>query len=558
MRRKLYRIELRDARASDVNPYEKYAADLAGFAADILKVTLTPQQIEIGRLLLEPPYRVLVPSANNQGKTFLAAVVTIWWFLTRRPVKILTTAPTLEQVKNLLWAEIRRLASAADLELYLLPEACQMRRGPADFALGTTARKEGGYKGKHGPNQLFIFDEATDVESQFWAATETMFQPPGHAWLAIFNPTDHSSRAYKEYTRAYRRGVKLWHVVRLDALGHSNIIIELENYEREARGEPPVPIPVLDAVRLDSLERRIPSLCQLVAGDPKATDVQWPPAWATAYLSRTKQQPRWWRPGPEAEATILGRFPSQSVYSVWSDGDWLSACREMAGMGPLPIPLGTLPEIGCDVARFGDDWTAFHVRCGPVSLHHESFNGQDTVATERRLRDLAKEYALWANDRRPDWVDEFAIPIKIDDSGVGGGVTDTLRADGYNVAGINAGTKATATEDYPLRRDELWFEVAERARRGELDLSRLPEEVRDRLQTQAMAPKYKLDGGGRRKVDPKDVTKLETGGSPDDMDAVNLAYCFADGTEPGEAPSVGMLKGKRANPVAEAVRRMRG
>jgi hypothetical protein len=210
---------------------------------------------------------------------------------------------------------------------------------------------------------------------------------------------------------------------------------------------------------------------------------------------------------------------------------------------PLPVPTRTLPEVGVDVARFGDDDTAFHVRCGPCSLHHEQFNGQDTNATVGRVKQLCRQYAAWANDRRPDRVTEYQIPVKVDDSGLGGGVVDRLREDGYAVAGIDAGTAALASNDYPRRRDELWFTVAEMARAGELDLSRLGEDTRDELGTEALAPKYKLDSKGRRQVEPKDETKKVLGRSPDGMDAVGLAFAHADGLGPDDdVPEVGMRR----------------
>src|SRR4029079_13578991 len=116
----------------------------------------------------------------------------------------------------------------------------------------------------------------------------------------------------------------------------------------------------------------------------------------------------------------------------------------------------------------------------------------------------------------------------------GGGVVDRLREDGYAVAGIDAGTAALASNDYPRRRDELCFAVAEMARAGELDLSRLGEDTRDELGTEALAPQYKLDSKGRRQVEPKDKTKKALGRSPDGMDAVGLAFAHADGLGPDD------------------------
>jgi hypothetical protein len=113
--------------------------------------------------------------------------------------------------------------------------------------------------------------------------------------------------SYQEHSAGGRNELgRPWHIVRMSALDHPNIIAGL-------KGEPP---PVQHAIQLATLERRIPALCQLVTGEPTATDIEWPPAWAKEYTARTGIPPRWWRPGPDAEATLLGRFPSQGAYSV--------------------------------------------------------------------------------------------------------------------------------------------------------------------------------------------------------------------------------------------------
>ena len=57
-----------------------------------------------------------------------------------------------------------------------------------------------------------------------------------------------------------------------------------------------------------------------------------------------------------------------------------------------------------------------------------------------------------------------------------------------------------------------------------MDLSRLPKDVLLRLRNQACAPQWKMDGQGRRVVEPKEQTKEKIGRSPDDVDALNLAY----------------------------------
>lgn len=534
-----------EAGADAISRFARYRNDPAGFARDVLGVQWTPAVTAVAESVLRPPYRVLIPSGHTQGKTHGMAGIAIWWFCTRSPALVISTAPKLSQLKNLLWKEIRKQVAGSKMALPIRfsgPRSLRAERSQWDFMEGSTARDGTSFHGHHGPNKLFIFDEAVGVAPEFWTATQGMFDGEGDGWLCPFNPTDTTSAAYREYQQTTRSKLSSggWHVVRMSAIDHPNI-------EAELHGRPPV---IESAMRLATLDRLLRQWCNLVspAEKPKATDLQWPPVWATEYIERTKQQPRWYRPGPVADARLFARFPTQSAYSVWSDGDWQAACRD--GMSPLSEPVNTLPEIGCDVARFGDDNTAIHSRCGGVSLYHEEYNGQDISHTVGRLKVVADEWAKWANRRRGKPVNGKDIPIKIDDTGVGGGVTDILMADGYTVAGVNSATCAIETDNYALRRDELWFTVAEMARANELDFSRLPTEIRDALQVQAMSIKYRLNAKGQRVIQAKDETKKDVGASPDGMDAVNLAYCYVDGlgTMAAMAPFVGTKKGEWRGP----------
>ncbi len=174
------------------------------------------------------------------------------------------------------------------------------------------------------------------------------------------------------------------------------------------------------------------------------------------------------------------------------------------------------PEIGCDVARFGDDDTTIIARVGPVAVHCERHNGWSIDKTAGRLKQLCEELG-----KRFDWLAE-QIPVKIDDDGVGGGVLD-LRGH-YRFVGINAGSLPTRPADYPNRRSELWFGTVARARAGLVALGRLNKADRDRLGAELLAPRWTIDAAGRRVVEKKDETKKTLRRSPDLADALNLAY----------------------------------
>lgn len=441
------------------------------------------KQAQIARLLLTPPYRVLVKACHTVGKTHLGGGLVNWWYDAFNPSIVLTTAPTERQVKDLLWKEVRRQRKGRP---GLLPKAPRMESGPEHFAHGFTAKDGDSFQGHHGPHILIIFDEAVGVDPIFWETAESMFAGEGHAWLAIFNPTDTSSQAYLDEQMGG------WHVVSMSVLEHPNIVAE-------AQGKPP---PYPSAIRMDRVDELIRKWCRPLspAAKPKATDVEWPPG-----------SGQYWRPGPLAESRLFGRWPSQATNNVWSDAAWTvaeSVAQEEDARHKI--------EIGCDVARFGDDFTEIHVRRGPISLYHEAVNGWNTSQTAGRLKELAREFGPRASQIPKQ------VAIKIDDDGVGGGVVD--KAEGYAFIPISAASEPLEAEKYPNRRSELWFAVAERANEGRLDLSRIPPAIRLELRRQAMAPTWKLDSQGRRVVEDKGKTKERLKRSPDGMDAVNLAY----------------------------------
>ena len=70
-------------------------------------------------------------------------------------------------------------------------------------------------------------------------------------------------------------------------------------------------------------------------------------------------------------------------------------------------------------------------------------------------------------------------------------------------------------------RDQIWWEIGrELSEHKAWDLSGIDDDTIAQL----TAPKYKLDSRGRVKVEPKADTRERLGRSPDDADALLLAY----------------------------------
>ena len=237
------------------------------------------KQQEIARLLLSPPYRVLVKSSHSVGKSWLAAALTSWWYDTRPHGCVLTTAPTDRDVKDVLWREVRLQRGRAGLGGFKGDVAAEIRSAPDHYAKGFTAAKGESFQGRHQKKMLFIFDEAIGIKSQFWETTRSMFNPDGdHAWLCPFNPTDTSSRAHlEEQLTDPLTGLPMWHVVTMSSLDHPNLVAGL-------RGKP---APYPGAVTLAQFEDWLVSWCDPSDETPGPTDIEWPPG-----------SGRYWRVGP--------------------------------------------------------------------------------------------------------------------------------------------------------------------------------------------------------------------------------------------------------------------
>jgi hypothetical protein len=222
-------------------------------------------------------------------------------------------------------------------------------------------------------------------------------------------------------------------------------------------------------------------------------------------------------PEPTAQPTVPfdEGVAAQAIFSE----AWLMVARK----GGLTWKPRTPPEIGVDVARYGDDHTTLYARRGPVVTHRESYAKQGTMETTGCVVRLADKVA--ADCAREGYrIDPTRIEIKVDDTGVGGGVTDRLNELGYSVTGIDFGERAVDPENFFNRGSEMWFSASYRARDMRPDLSRLPEDVYRRLSAELRACRYKIQSDKTLRAESEDDIKKRIGRSPDDADALVLAF----------------------------------
>lgn len=499
------KIALRNALAA-VLKRDGYTADPVLYAEQELGITFWKKQAEVARLLTNPPHRVLLKTANGVGKTALAGALAAWFYDTHDPGVCEITAPKLDQIKDTTFKELRRHLRGRP---GLYPKNPRIESNPNHYITGKTANDATSFQGIHDSSVFLIFEEATGIDPEFWEAGRSILIGEKSYWLAIYNPTDPSSHVYAEETAGN------WSLVTISAFEHPNILAEI--------GGEAAPIP--NAVRLGSLKQNMVSegWGQWVSEiEVKPTDVDtWDPQLYGAQEFTASQESgvrvhfpnRFWRPGAIGEARILARYPSQAIYSVYSDAGFDLAERSRRQ------PTGHI-RFGCDVARFGDDLSSIVGQRGGVVVHHESYNGQDTEHTAGRLIELARNWSNLCECAPRD------IEILVDDTGVGGGVTDKLRAFRFKVIPVNNEQKPADPDRYPNARSEIHFNLADRFAEGRVSLAGLSEGSRRELRRQAMGITYRLDGLGRRVAESKASTKKRLKCSPDDLDALGLSFYY--------------------------------
>ena len=149
---------------------------------------------------LQTNKRTLVASCHASGKTFLASRAIGWW-LDAHPhdpteTRVITTAPSWNQVKNVMWSYVEDLQGKANMPGRITGKAewtfpgfktaTAFGRKPADYDEST-------FQGFHSTYVLAVVDEAGGVAENIFTSVETITTNKHARILAIANPDDPNS-----------------------------------------------------------------------------------------------------------------------------------------------------------------------------------------------------------------------------------------------------------------------------------------------------------------------------------------------------------------------------
>jgi phage terminase large subunit len=441
--------------------------DPVQFAQSILKLNITAQQQEILRSVAKNP-RTAVKACHASGKTFIAAVLVLWFLARYQEVIVVTTAPTWMQVKKVLWGEIHRLILSSELP-YPEPSETSLRLGPGRFAVGVSTNEGVRLQGYHAKHVLFVVDEAPGVGSDIYEAIEGIRAGGDVRILELGNPIIASGPFYDAFA-ANREG---WNPITISAFDTPNLqgltiesLLELPEEELDNN-----PLPYL-------------------------TTRRW-----------VKEKYHEWGPGhPLWDSKVLGNFPAQAEDALLSL-TWL----EKAKIRELPIDEGVL-DGGLDVAGPGEDETVLAIRCGPKLIHLESWTESDP-----RGKVLAALEPFKGRIRR----------LNVDSTGIGYGMARHIADFKYNVRDVNVGVASRHPEKYANFKAELYWGLRMRFQSG--DISGF---FSEKAIGQLAGIRYHHNARGQVVIESKDDMRKRGVKSPDLAEAVMLAFAQAPSAEP--------------------------
>lgn len=435
------------------------------FFEDVLRMFPDEWQKAVLNDLVKYP-KVSVRSGQGVGKTALEAGAIIWFLVCRPYSRVIATAPTMQQLYDVLWAEIAKWLNDSlvkNLLKWTKTKVYMIGDDERWFATAKTATKPENMQGFHEEHMLIVVDEASGVADPIMEAILGTLSGDDNKLLMCGNPNRLEGVFYDSHN-SDRDKFKVHKVSSMDSTRTSkdNIDMLLKKYGADS-------------------------------------DV--------------------------ARVRVFGEFPKGALDSLISMETVELACSSR--IEESEITTSNVLHVGCDVARFGDDKTVITPRIATKVFPFAKYSKKSTMETAGNVILTCKEYMKkYPNLKR--------CMIKIDDTGVGGGVTDRLREVvseerlPYTIIPVNNGS--AATDDYYANLgSQIWGEVRDLLEENFSNMMQgekkavieLPYD--DEMIKQLSNRRKKITSSGKIQLERKEEMKKRGVGSPDIADSITLA-----------------------------------
>jgi hypothetical protein len=446
------------------------AADPAGW---ISKHTfIWSKQAEICEAVRDHRFTA-VRSAHGTGKSFIAAWIICWWMATHDDATVVTSAPSANQVKNILWKEIRRAHTKSGLPGYItqgeIPEwkldgeVVAWGRKPADYTDPDEARTR--FQGIHSKHVLVVLDEGSGIPAWLAGAAEDLVTNENSRILIIGNPTNPAS-----YFAEVSKPGSDYHRIKISA------------FDMPWNTGEYVPDEVKD----------------VLTGE----------LWVQERRNKWGEGSMWWL------AKVLAEFPDVAEDILFTPAILNKGIITDLSQNAATKKRGTG---GLDVARMGDDETVLYInKYGYVRLK-DRWGKLDTMETVGRVLKNFPHAKVNPQTAPFIWIDVTG--------GLGAGPYDRLREQGYPVGEFNFGGGAYDKTKFKNRRAEAYYEAMEAMEQGRIDIDELDED----LQRELMEHRFKENSQGLIQIEAKEEIAKRLGHSPDRADAFVMAMQQASG-----------------------------
>lgn len=446
-----------------------------------------------------------VKTCNAVGKSYVAARIA-HAFLDLHPGGIVvTTAPTWRQVKDILWREFAVCHTKAKYPLGGILTQTGYEIDKDWYAVGLSTKYPENFFGYHADHILVIVDEAGGVEEPIFKGVKAITPNVNARILYIGNPTSPSGTFAEAFNKPT---VKQFTISAFDTPNMKHVGIS--NVEQLVQiMTPPAGVEQID--------------------HKPFKDVVWPFA---ALISPEVVYERlldWGQDSPMWQSLIMGEFPNQAENSLLPMHLVVQSMNISNGANNIDEATGkTYAELsgwnvqegryeyGLDMARFGNDLTVFAPKHGGYIDELVKWGKTDTTSSAQRVIRL---------------IDPLVeTDIKIDDTGNGGGTTDSLnyfKAESqktggpyrYVVSPYNFASAPVDGDKYHDITSELYWNF-----KLLLEAKKIALPKDDGLLAELTMRQWSMTPNGKIKVEDKESFKKRTGRkSPDKADAVVLA-----------------------------------
>lgn len=301
------RGEKRKKRVKAAEAVRTYRKDLSLVARQVVGLKLTKRQRQILRIMSSPGTRLAVASGHGPGKTYAAAALVLAFTSCYPGCRVLTTAPTFTQVRDLLWSEVRKLHRRSVMPLGGKVDLVRWTLDDDWFAVGISTKEPERFQGRHAKHVLVVFDEAPGVPEPIWMGAEALMTGEDCRWLAIGNPVSPGDKFAECWKDA------AWRTLTVSSYEAPNVTGEMHV--------------------------------------PGGVTAQW--------IERMEQ--KFSKDSPVFKCRVLGEFPDGDSEQIIAPLSWVEKSRRIERDRP---DSNEYPKLGVDVARFGKDETVFCIRQG--------------------------------------------------------------------------------------------------------------------------------------------------------------------------------------------------